>query len=233
MGYHSPHRRHTQQKEGQIKAHRTPAEGRRLSQADGQRSMSAAEADAQQEQQGRARCIGRGESQKLRKRQAGQGKQVEVLRVPYGGEHTAQIGRHGHQSHGEAQPFPLAGHLQHHHAQGDKGDEGHVVGDQHTAHKAQEHQGDHQAPHRPRPGEHPGGHILEELFLPQPLHQQHQTEQSDQSVEIDIVQIARPGGLDQTGEHRQAQRDGQHRISPEPPQDPFSQGLVLPIKRGR
>ena len=111
-----------------------------------------------------------------------------------GGEHTAQIGRHGHQSHGEAQPFPLAGHLQHHHAQGDKGDEGHVVGDQHTAHKAQEHQGDHQAPHRPRPGEHPGGHILEELFLPQPLHQQHQTEQSDQSVEIDIVQIARPGG---------------------------------------
>ena len=204
MGHHSAHRRYTQQKEAEIKTHRSLAEWRRLPQADGQRSVPAAEADAQQEQQGRAHCIWRGEPQKLRQRQAGQGEQIEILGVADGGEHTAQIGRNGHQRHSKAQPFPLTGHLQHHHAQGDEGDQGHIVGDQHTAHKAQEHQGGQQAPHSPHPGEHPGGCILEKLLLPQPLHQQHQAEQRDQGVAIDVAQVARSGGLDQTGGYSQA-----------------------------
>ena len=77
--------------------------------------------------------------------------QVQVLGVAERGEHPAQVGgdvlKDKHQRHGVF----LSGAFEHVIAQGEKGQQSHVVGDEHGSDKGDIHQGDHRHAQRPEP----------------------------------------------------------------------------------
>ena len=133
---------------------------------------------------------------------------IQVLGIAEGGQHTAQIGgdvlEDEHQRHGVL----LAGALQHEIAQRQKGQKGHVVGDEHGADEGDIHQ---------RNDRHPQGFELFNDFSCQQIekldvfqgtnHRQH-TKQAGQGAPVKIAQILGIGGHQKHGDER---RNGRHR----------------------
>ncbi len=68
--------------------------------------------------------------------QAGKRVQIKILRISDRGEHTSQISRDCHQDDQITDSRFHTGHLQDQDAEWHKGDEGDVISDEHTAHKA-------------------------------------------------------------------------------------------------
>ena len=68
--------------------------------------------------------------------QAGKRVQIKILRISDRGEHTSQISRDCHQDDQITDSRFHTGHLQDQDAEWHNGDEGDVISDEHTAHKA-------------------------------------------------------------------------------------------------
>ena len=83
--------------------------------------------------------------------------EIQVLRVPHRGCHAAQIGSDGHQNHGYGCTLG-ANRLHHRNAQRNKGEQRHIVGQQHRTKKAQQHQGNPQPAGGCGPPEEKRGH---------------------------------------------------------------------------
>ena len=161
-------------------------------------------------------CGGHGKGEKLARGKAVAAVEIQVLGVAHRGEHAAQIGGHRLQAHHPGQQPALAAGGQHQHRKGHKGDEGHVVGDQHGGEKAEHHQ--HQAQplaaaaafdqRRRHPPEGPG--------LLHTCHHCHQTVKQGQHPAVHITQVCRVRRDYQAGGQRQHRRDGQHRFAFQP-----------------
>ena len=68
------------------------------------------------------------------------GAQKQVLRVAHRGGHAAKVGGHSLEHHHGNYPLLTAGKLQNEQGEGDKGDEGHIIGDEHGGEEGEEHQ---------------------------------------------------------------------------------------------
>ena len=74
------------------------------------------------------------------------GIEVEILRVSDGGGHASKVGGNGLQNDHRDQPVLAADHFQQLNGEGDKGDQRHVIGDEHAGEKTQEDQEHFQLP---------------------------------------------------------------------------------------
>ena len=81
------------------------------------------------------------------------------------------------------------GHAQHHHREGHKGQQRHIVGDQHGAEKAQQHQHQPQETDRPGLGAEPVGQHGKNPGVAQPGHHHHQAVQQRQGAKINIAPV--------------------------------------------
>ena len=158
--------------------------------------------------------VGGHEPAQLAEAQVEVGVQVEVLRVAHGGEHAAQVGGQGLENGHRDEQALLPGHAQHHHGEGDEGDQGDVVGDDHAEKEGQKDQHQHHLP---------GGNGAPEQVVPQKQEQprlltqadhRHQAEEEGQGVPVDIAQIGRVGGDKTGGEQGQGGGRAQHRLPP-------------------
>ena len=153
----------------------------------------------------------------LPKAQGVPGVQVQVLGVAHGGEHAPQVGGQGLQHHqGDHQPL-LPRQPQHHQAKGHKGDEGHVVGDDHAEEKGQGHQHQQHGSGGAGAAQQPAAQKLEDPRSLKSLDHRHQAEEQGQGVPVHVAQIPGPGGHEAGGHRRQHQGDPQHRLSFEKP----------------
>ena len=138
------------------------------------------------------------------------GVQVQVLRVPDGRQHAAQVRRYGLQDHHMDQPLRLSCHLQGHNGKGDKCDQRNIIRDEHTAEKAQRHQQKAKLPGIPDALQKPGAQIPEEPDALQACHHQHQAEQQGQHPVIRILQIPPVRRHEAHGARRQDGGDAEH-----------------------
>ena len=135
--------------------------------------------------------------------------QIEVLGVADGGQHTAQVGRDGlHTHHRQDQFFPRLGAqaVQDHKGKGHEGEQRHIIGDEHTAKKAQPHQHQDQLQSAARQGQQGPAHPVKDPLLPQPGHHGHQRKEDGQGTEVDVAEIRPIRGYKKGREQRQDRR---------------------------
>ena len=139
--------------------------------------------------------------------------QIQILRVPYGRQHAAQIGGDRLQDHdGDQQAFPglRPRQVQDDEGEGYKGDERHVVRDGHAGKEAEQDEDPCQLPRLFDPAQQRLGHPLEDAGPLQSGHHAHQAEQDGQGTEIDIGRISRVRMDEEHGYRRQRERGAQH-----------------------
>ena len=232
MGNETGNSKHTQQKQHPKKGDGFLVQGSGLTYLYVQLGLFIAKKYSRQQQHCRPHGVGASEPKEGRDVHPRQGKEVQVLGVADWSKHTSQVGRDGHQCDGIAYFFLLIGHLQHHNTKGDESNKSYVVGDEHTAEKAQKHQRTHQPPHGSHPAQHPPGHILEEILPPQPLYNKHEAEENDEGVEVDVGKVLPTGGRNEAGGHRQHQRHSEHHVPAEGSQNVFDHNdPSLPLKQ--
>ena len=116
-----------------------PPDGRRLGEADADRLAAAHQGPGGQGQQAHRR-IGQQGGEEVPGRQVEVPAQEQVLGIAHGSGHAAQVGGRGLQDHRGQDSPALPGQLQDLEGEGDEGDQGHVVGDEHGGEKGQQHQ---------------------------------------------------------------------------------------------
>ena len=135
------------------------------------------------------RHIGHRYGEKFLHAHAGNGIEKEVLGVAHRGQHAAQIGGDGLQHDNGDHLFPEVRPLQQQDGEGDEGDEGHIVGDEHGGKEAQHDQGGGKLPHFSGPGQKEVCHAVKNPQLLEAAHDRHQAEQEHQHPHIAIFQI--------------------------------------------
>ena len=132
--------------------------------------------------------------------------------VAHGGDHAAQVAGNGHQGDGQTEPGGQARRFQKEDAEGNEGDEGHVIGDEHAAEKAETHQRQHHAPRRADPAQKLVADGFKDAFGPEAAHNEHQAEQQDQGVPVDVGQVLAVQRHHKAGEYGQYRRNRQDHI---------------------
>ena len=208
------HRHKAQAEERQIQPEPFLLQPRRLAEKDLHRLPGQQQAGRQDQRQGQE-PDGEGDAQKLPHAQLVVGVEVQVLGVAHGGQHTAQVGRHGLQHHHPDQRLFLPRQPQHHHREGHEGQQRHVVCDEHGGEEAQQHQ------QQPQPPEAAGffaqqvRQMGEEPGLPEPRHHHHQAVEQRQGAQIRIVQITCVRRHEDAAHQRRQRRDQQNRLPPD------------------
>ena len=144
----------------------------------------------------------------------GDGEEVQVLRVADGSGHAAQVGGNGLQHHQPQHPLLLADHAEYQQGEGHEGEQGHIIGDEHAAEEAQQHQHHREAPRSAGPPQQGAAQQLEHPQGPEPRHNDHQTEQQGQRPVVRIGQIF-PVRRDHRHRRQcQHRRRAEHRLPP-------------------
>ena len=147
--------------------------------------------------------VGACKPQKSLNIQTRQGIEIQVLGIPDGCEHAAQIAGNGHKGDGIAQPALHAGHSQHHEPEGDEGDQSHIIGYEHAAEKTEKDQSQGDSPLCAHLFQDAAADTLEKVLFLQTLHDQHEAEEDDERVKINIIEVARIRRDDKTGQDGQ------------------------------
>ena len=147
------------------------------------------EEDQQQGQEGK----GQHGAEKLAHSHLVVGIEVEVLRISNGSGHAAQVGGDGLKDDHRNQPVLAADHLQKLYGEGDKGDQRHVIGNEHAGEEAQEDQEKLQLPEALDPHQQALAHLMEKPNGLEPRHGGHEAEQKSQGVKIQVADVAYAG----------------------------------------
>ena len=144
------------------------------------------------------------------------GVQVQVLGVADGGGHAAQVGGDGLHHHHRHHPLGLACQSQHLQGEGDKGDEGHVIGHRHAHKEGQQDEHRLQLPGGVGTCQH-GPAQAEKQALPlESPHHRHEGKEHPQGVQVHIVDILGIGGDENGGNQGQDPGHTQHRLPTQP-----------------
>ena len=126
--------------------------------------------------------------EELAQRHAVMGVEVEVLGVAHRRCHTAQVGSHRLEHHHRHNAVGEPCHAEHRSGKGHKGDERHIIGDEHGSEEAEQHQHQFQLTGSAGASENALAQPLEEADVLQSCHHQHQAEEQSQGVEVHIAQ---------------------------------------------
>lgn len=114
----------------------------------------------------------------------------EVLRIPNGQQHTAQICRNRHEHHHRSRMPTLPRLGEHDKGKRNKGDKRHVIGYRHGADEGQRNQRERQGAHRRSTRHSPAAQQAHHAHETQSRYNRHQAKQKCQSAPINIRRIA-------------------------------------------
>ena len=140
------------------------------------------------------------------------GIEVEVLRVSDGRGHASKVGGNGLQNDHRDQPVLAADHFQQLNGEGDKGDQRHVIGDEHAGEKTQEDQEYFQLPEAFDAHQQAFAQAVEKADGLEPCHGDHEAEQQPQGMKVQVADIADAGRNGRHGQDGQRPGCGQHRV---------------------
>ena len=163
-----------------------------------------------QEEVGNAH-IRHGDGEKFAHAHTGNGVEEQVLGVADRSQHTAKVCRNGLQYDDGDHLFSQVCPLQQHDGEGNKGDEGHIVGDKHGREEAQHDQCSRQLTHFSCPCQQEVCHAVKYPQLLEAAHDCHQTEQQDQYLKVTIFDISCVGRDDKgrnKGQYPRNTQDG-------------------------
>ena len=179
----------------------------KLIHGEGGRGFPADHCCPSQQQEQRDQCVGQHKKHKSPDAHAAFSVKIEVLRVADGGQHTAKVCRNGlHTDHRDQKGAAdiRSQTAQDHERKGNEGQQGNIVGDEHTSEKAQPDQYQRQLKGAVGTGQQCPAQSIKKALPPQPGHDRHQGKQNRQRAQVDIAEILRIRRNKEGGD------DGQH-----------------------
>ena len=152
----------------------------------------------------------RHDREKFARRDGEIGVQVQILRIAEGGEHPAQVGGDVLHDEGEGGQLLVPARVEHEVAEGQEGDQRHVVGHDHRPEIGDEHEREHDVAHIFEPPHDDVRQPREELDVLEGGDDGERAEKAGERLPVEIVEIFPVEGDENTGDARGGERHEEH-----------------------